>query len=220
MDNMTVEQIAARANQVTDESLESTRRMLQLAEESKETGVKTIVMLDQQGAESRGGRHGPDQPGHEAGREEPDGPLQVLRPLHLSLQQGVVHRERLALQAHVGRRGRTRRREQRRRFQSRLQAAGGRSQRAGRPGQRPAAVWPLRQKELPRRRITNDAREDEMEDNLNAVGGIIGNLKSMAVDMGAEIDKQNKQIDRITDKADMNKLRIDEANQRATKLLN
>lgn len=39
-----------------------------------------------------------------------------------------------------------------------------------------------------------------MEDNLNSVGGLIGNLKSMAVDMGTEIDKQNKQIDRITDK--------------------
>lgn len=39
-----------------------------------------------------------------------------------------------------------------------------------------------------------------MEENLDAVGSIIGNLKNMAVDMGNEIDKQNKQIDRITDK--------------------
>lgn len=49
-------------------------------------------------------------------------------------------------------------------------------------------------------RITNDAREDEMEENLDAVGGIIGNLKTMAMDMGNEIDKQNKQIDNINDK--------------------
>lgn len=49
-------------------------------------------------------------------------------------------------------------------------------------------------------RITEDAREDEMEENLDAVGSIIGNLKTMAVDMGGEIDKQNKQIDRITEK--------------------
>nr|XP_019953464.1 PREDICTED: synaptosomal-associated protein 23-like [Paralichthys olivaceus] len=69
------------------------------------------------------------------------------------------------------------------------------------------------------KRITDDAREDEMEENLDAVGSIIGNLKSMAVDMGSEIDKQNKQIDRINDKADMNKVRIDEANQRANKLI-
>lgn len=49
-------------------------------------------------------------------------------------------------------------------------------------------------------RITNDAREDEMEENLEAVGSILGNLKDMAVNMGTEIDKQNVQIDRITDK--------------------
>lgn len=50
-------------------------------------------------------------------------------------------------------------------------------------------------------RITNDAREDEMEENLDQVGGIIGNLKNLALDMGNEIDKQNKTIDRINDKA-------------------
>lgn len=39
-----------------------------------------------------------------------------------------------------------------------------------------------------------------MEENLGAVGNIIGNLKSMAMDMGNEIDKQNRQIDNITEK--------------------
>ena len=50
------------------------------------------------------------------------------------------------------------------------------------------------------RRINNDAREDEMEENMQAVGGILGNLKNMATDMGAEIEKQNTQLDRINDK--------------------
>nr|XP_033479543.1 synaptosomal-associated protein 25-like [Epinephelus lanceolatus] len=50
------------------------------------------------------------------------------------------------------------------------------------------------------RRVTNDAREDEMEENLAHVGSIIGNLKSMALDMGNEIDKQNVQIERIQGK--------------------
>lgn len=39
-----------------------------------------------------------------------------------------------------------------------------------------------------------------MEENLGAVGSIIDNLKTMAVDMGSEIDKQNRQIDSITSK--------------------
>uniref|UniRef100_A0A3B5LSK3 Multifunctional fusion protein n=1 Tax=Xiphophorus couchianus TaxID=32473 RepID=A0A3B5LSK3_9TELE len=40
-----------RADQLADESLESTRRMLQLVEESKDAGIRTLVMLDEQGAE-------------------------------------------------------------------------------------------------------------------------------------------------------------------------
>lgn len=49
-------------------------------------------------------------------------------------------------------------------------------------------------------RVTNDAREDEMEENLTQVGSILGNLRSMARDMGNEIDMQNVQIDRIQGK--------------------
>lgn len=49
----------------------------------------------------------------------------------------------------------------------------------------------------------NDAREDEMEENLDQVGSIIGNLKNLAIDMGNEIDQQNKTIDRINEKASL-----------------
>lgn len=49
-------------------------------------------------------------------------------------------------------------------------------------------------------RVTNDAREDEMEENLAHVGSIVGNLKSMALDMGNEIDTQNVQIERVQGK--------------------
>ena len=46
-------------------------------------------------------------------------------------------------------------------------------------------------------RINDDAREDEMEDNMQAVGSVLGNLKNMAADMGDEISRQNKQLERI-----------------------
>jgi len=49
-------------------------------------------------------------------------------------------------------------------------------------------------------RITNDAREDEMEENLQQVSTMIGNLRNMACDMGNEISNQNNQIDRIKGK--------------------
>ena len=49
-------------------------------------------------------------------------------------------------------------------------------------------------------RVTNDQREEEMEENLVQVAGVIGNLKNMAIDMGNEITSQNAQVDRINQK--------------------
>jgi synaptosomal-associated protein 25 len=46
-------------------------------------------------------------------------------------------------------------------------------------------------------RVTNDAREDEMENNLSEVSAIVGNLHNMALDMERELNKQNKQIDKM-----------------------
>lgn len=54
-------------------------------------------------------------------------------------------------------------------------------------------------------RVTNDAREDEMEENLAHVGSIVGNLKSMALDMGNEIDTQKVQIERVQGKVQPHK---------------
>ena len=52
-------------------------------------------------------------------------------------------------------------------------------------------------------RITNDAREDEMDENLQQVSAIVGNLRHMAIDMQSEIESQNRQVDRIIDKVGM-----------------
>jgi synaptosomal-associated protein 25 len=49
-------------------------------------------------------------------------------------------------------------------------------------------------------RITNDAREDEMDENLVQVSSMIGNLRNMAIDMGTEIENQNQLIDRVQKK--------------------
>uniref|UniRef100_F6U5E7 Synaptosomal-associated protein n=1 Tax=Ornithorhynchus anatinus TaxID=9258 RepID=F6U5E7_ORNAN len=49
-------------------------------------------------------------------------------------------------------------------------------------------------------RVTQDAREDEMEENLVQVGSVLGNLRSMALDVSNEIDIQNTQVDKIMEK--------------------
>lgn len=49
-------------------------------------------------------------------------------------------------------------------------------------------------------KITNDARETEMEENMGQVNTMIGNLRNMAIDMGSELENQNRQVDRINRK--------------------
>nr|XP_020461266.1 synaptosomal-associated protein 25-like isoform X1 [Monopterus albus] len=68
-------------------------------------------------------------------------------------------------------------------------------------------------------RVTHDGREAEMEDNMNHISSIIGNVKSMAVDMGQAIDRQNDQIENIQSKVNINKARINTANKKANNLM-
>ncbi|KAF0766724.1 synaptosomal-associated protein 25-like [Aphis craccivora] len=49
-------------------------------------------------------------------------------------------------------------------------------------------------------KITNDARETEMDENLGQVNTMIGNLRNMALDMGSELENQNQQIEKISTK--------------------
>ncbi|XP_051503153.1 synaptosomal-associated protein 25-B-like [Myxocyprinus asiaticus] len=185
----------ARADQLADESLESTRRMLQLVEESKDAGIRTLVMLDEQGEQLERIEEGMDQINKDMKEAEKNltdlGNLCGLCPCPCNKLKG-----------------------------------GGQSWGNNQDGvvsSQPARVVDEREQMAISggfiRRVTNDARENEMDENLEQVGGIIGNLRHMALDMGNEIDTQNRQIDRIMDMADSNKTRIDEANQRATKML-
>ncbi|XP_077096097.1 synaptosome associated protein 23.1 isoform X1 [Siphateles boraxobius] len=214
MADMSVEDITMRANQVTDESLESTRRMLQMAEESRETGVKTMTMLDEQGEQLRRVDQGMDQINQDMRQAEKN-----LTDLSKCCGLCVCPCDRVTSIEHDGRYKRT--------WGTGSDNASIQGKEGGVVSSQPNAV---RNGQAVSggsagasgpyiKRVTNDAREDEMEENLEQVGGIIGNLKNLALDMGNEIEKQNKTIDRITDKADMNKSRIDEANQRANKLL-
>uniref|UniRef100_UPI00398E7A9A synaptosomal-associated protein 23-like isoform X1 n=2 Tax=Pristiophorus japonicus TaxID=55135 RepID=UPI00398E7A9A len=205
MADMSSEDITYRANQVTDESLESTRRMLQLAEESKETGTKTMIMLDEQGEQLKRIDEGLDQINQDMKEAEKN-----LTDLTKCCGLCVCPCSRVK-NFEMG--------------DSYKKAWGndadGRAV-SNQPGNR-------QNHEMARRggegegyinRITNDSREDEMDDNLQQVGSIIGNLKNMAIDMGNEIDTHNKKIEIITEKADANKSRIDDANLRANKLIN
>ncbi|XP_039597069.1 synaptosomal-associated protein 23-like [Polypterus senegalus] len=206
MADMSAEDITMRANQVTDESLESTRRMLQMAEESKETGVRTLGMLDEQGEQLNRIEEGLDHINEDMKDAEKNltnltkccglciCPCDRVKSFETSDQYKKTYGANTDSSDKV--------------ISSQPYSKQNGQQQSTGTAQGPYI-----------KRITNDAREDEMEDNLDQVGNLIGNLKNMAVDMGNEIDKQNNQIDRITEKADVNRSRIDDANQRANKLI-
>ena len=44
-----LERLQLKCNELTDDSLDSTRRMKSMCEEAKDMGIKTLVMLDHQG---------------------------------------------------------------------------------------------------------------------------------------------------------------------------
>ncbi|XP_054470521.1 synaptosomal-associated protein 25-B-like [Anoplopoma fimbria] len=188
--------LQTRADQVADESLESTRRMLALVEESKDAGIRTLVMLDEQGEQLDRVEEGMNKVNADLKEAEKD-----LKDIGVCCGLICPCIKKIK--------------------------GGGQAWGANQDGvvnsQPGARVMDEREQMAISggfiRRVTEDARENEMDENLEQVGGIIGNLRHMALDMGQEIDTQNRQIDRIMDKADSNKTRIDEANQRATKML-
>ncbi|KAG7023218.1 putative SNAP25-likeous protein SNAP30, partial [Cucurbita argyrosperma subsp. argyrosperma] len=59
----------------------------------------------------------------------------------------------------------------------------------------------------------------KQEDALSDLSNILGELKGMAVDMGTELDRQNKALDNLFDDADEITVRVDNANRRARHLL-
>lgn len=193
-------QLQSRANQVTDESLESTRRMLALCDESKEAGIRTLVGLDEQG-------------------EQLDKIEEDMEKINADMRE--AEKNLTGMEKYCGicvcpfGRGR----------EFKEDAGTWKSSEDGKviSGQ-PARVVDDRHGGGPIStayitKITKDAREDEMEDNMGQVSTMIGNLRNMAVDMGSEISNQNAQLERVNQKAVSNETRIGQANQRATKLL-
>ncbi|MED6257199.1 Synaptosomal-associated protein 25 [Ataeniobius toweri] len=197
------EELHGRANQVTDKSLESTRLMVQLVEESKDVGIKTVVMLDEQGEQLERIEEGLDQINSDMKEAEKN-------LTDLGKCCGLCSCEKLKAFEESG---------------AYKAVWGGASQQDGAVSNQPPTSRVVDQREQMMmsggyiRRVTDDAREDEMEENLTHVGSILGNLKSMALDIGNELESQNDQLNRIGEKAKSNVGRIDAANKKANNLM-
>ncbi|GFY41870.1 synaptosomal-associated protein 25 [Trichonephila inaurata madagascariensis] len=170
-----LEILQMKASQITDESLESTRRMLQLAEETEDVGMKTINMLSDQG--------------EQLDRIEED--MDVIHTDMREAEKNLTGMEKCCgiCVCPCGKA-----------TDFKTDSAAWRNNEDGKViNSQPQRVVDNRNGAGPTtggyvQRITHDAREDEMEENMQQVSSIIGNLKNMAIDMGSEIDSQNQQL--------------------------
>ncbi|KAI1288470.1 Synaptosomal-associated protein 25 [Halotydeus destructor] len=194
-----VEGVQVRINQVVDESLDSTRRMRMLCEESKDAGIRTLVALDEQGEQLERIEEDMDKINTDVRQAEKA--LTGLEKFCGICMCPCLRKNGLSI--------------------------GGKPWKSNEDG-KVIGEQPIRTSDDRHdsvfqgnyiAKITKDAREDEMEDNLQEVSNMIGNLRNMAIDMNQEVNSQNRQLSRITLKADFNKTRIESANDRAQKLL-
>jgi len=193
--------IQMQMNQTTNESLESTRRMLGLCEESKEAGIRTLVMLDEQGEQLDAIDTGMDRINAEMRDAEKN-----LEGLEKCCGLCVLPWKRTKNVEKSAAYSKTFKGNE----DGKVNSSGPR-QIVSQNGMGPGSGYI--------QRITNDARETEMEENLQQVSTMIGNLRNMACDMGSEIGNQNNQIERIKGKTDISQMRIEGANKRAKTLL-
>ncbi|CAF0897206.1 unnamed protein product [Brachionus calyciflorus] len=195
-----LEEIQIQTNMAQNESLESTRRMVQLLEESKEAGIKTLVMLDEQGEQLDRIEEGADRINQEMKEAEKN-----LEGLEQCCGLCVLPWKKTKNFEKGDDYNKTWKNNE----DGKLNQNGPRRI-IGDTG--PAGKGFVN-------RITNDAREDEMDENLVQVSSMIGNLRNMAIDMGNEIEQQNQLISRVDLKVESSDMRINLAHKRAQQIL-
>ncbi|XP_077536969.1 synaptosomal-associated protein 25kDa isoform X3 [Haemaphysalis longicornis] len=209
---ITAQTLQQQIDDGTTESLERTRNMISLCEESKEAGIRTLVALDEQGEQLD--RIEEDMDKINADMKEAEKNLTGMEKCCgicvCPCQKVLVRAEEVAMTL-TGK-------------EFKEDASTWKANEDGKVvNSQPARVMDDRNGAGPTSgyiaKITNDDRETEMEDNMVQVSTMIGNLRNMAIDMGSEIESQNRQIDRINQKGASNVVRVKGAQERAAKLI-
>ncbi|TXG51681.1 hypothetical protein EZV62_024205 [Acer yangbiense] len=64
-----------------------------------------------------------------------------------------------------------------------------------------------------------EVEKTKQDDSLSELSNVLGELKNMAIDMGSELESQNKGLDHLEDDVDVLNFRVRDANQRGRRLL-
>ena len=198
-----------KADYLTDQSVEATRRMKALVTETGEVGAETLVRLHEQGEQLDN---------IETKLEAMDADLKEAERNLNQLEKccglclcscccnkgsDFIKKHRAMRDAAYGADGTT----------ATSKVTDQPTSNRGQGSVTSAGTQPMIQK------VLNDDRETEMDENLTDVSNMLGNLKHMAMDMGDELERQNNQLDRINNKADSNDLRLQSANTQAKRIV-
>lgn len=195
-------QLQAAINQETDETVESTRRMLTMMEEARNAGIDTLVNLDDQGEQLDRIEDGLNNVNKDM-KEAEDNLAGMEKCCGLCLcpwQKSNVEKDE----------------DYKKAFKTKEDGQVQTAQPLRCADERDAVNMSGNHIV----RITNDEREDIMEENIGQLSSGLNNLKQMAMDMGNEVSSQNAQLSRVANKAKVLDSRLTTANQRADDLLN
>lgn len=191
-----------QTNAVMDESVDATRRIRQMAEESRQVGADTLQNLDDQGQKL-------DQINTNMNTIR-DNVKSGERQLHeMEKCCGLCicpwNRAPSVRKEYAGKWG-----ENEKRSMSASNAAN-------------RAINDNRSQDKEKgnfkKVFEGDDREDEMEENLDAVGDILGDLKAQATAMNDELVRQDDVIETIGSKMEDNNSRIESATKRTNVLI-
>uniref|UniRef100_G1KJC7 Synaptosomal-associated protein 23 n=1 Tax=Anolis carolinensis TaxID=28377 RepID=G1KJC7_ANOCA len=196
------EEIQLKIHQLKDESLECSERICLLASECQDAGIKIISMLDEQGEQLN----------------RIEGSMD-----HIEKDVKEAEKSLMELSKCCGLNvcpSKNRKKAGRKPCKTILDDEEDLNHNV--VFEQPRYVTHLKKKELLEARSrgckaqkANDARDCKTEENLTQVGNILGNLKNMALEMGNVLHKQNKQVNWINKKADINTSLIEQANAKA-----
>ena len=188
-----IEQLQLEAKKVSNKSLESTRNMKEICEESHIVAIKTLENLDHQG--------------NQLGRVN-DG-LDDMRSEMRQTEKSLNGMEKFCGLICICPSFKSAKTKENKSSKNRVGKL--RSKSFSVPDK--VSSGPYIQ------RITNDALEDEMEDNMKDVGNALSNLKNMAEVMGEVVTEHNSKIEDIRTKSTKLDIKIGSANKRTEKML-
>ncbi|ORY98107.1 hypothetical protein BCR43DRAFT_504935 [Syncephalastrum racemosum] len=205
-----VSNIKQQIRDTKQESVESTRRALQAMNASQTSGAETLGMLGEQSTQIANIDRNLDL--SKAHAEHGASQAKELKKLNRSIfipniKNPFTKKKRQQLELDRARQSHAEHREERdaiRQFEHQSQARVDRAAREG--GRLPEGDYRPSQSDRNRYQFEADAEDDAMEEeigqNLDALGHATRGLKQMATAMSTEIDSQNQRLDRVNDKTD------------------